>query len=543
MYQLMIVDDETSVVDSLALTIPWERCGIGKVYRAYSGQEALQIAAKQSIDIMITDIQMPEMDGFELIEQVRRFSPKIRNIILSGHDDFKYAQKAITHQTIEYLLKPVNFKMLVKIVEKAIRNLESELLESISYQHMKQTVEVNMPLLKSQLLNDLLKNKEIELHHLQKRLSVINTTFQSDDLFKMLVIRIEEDFSGYDLKSISLLEFAVNNIAEDVFQDRYKLWSCITDQGYLVYVIKSKNRDDLNIVDSYAVKLQNYVQKFLKGSLTICLSNLGIFPNDLYTIYRKAVKTILQNVRTNKSNFITISNGEVDLKWEDTVNFHESPTILSLLESNDWEGALSRISHILSINDKQFEPSQDHLYRAFLYLASSFSSIFKGEDKTVEEQLGDDFYLLLHKKSLITKQRVFDWAEKNIHRLMEQTSHQLEDSQQRIVAQVRSYIHENLASDISLQALAEKVNLHPVYLSKLYKNITNETISDYILQLRMDRADYLLRNSRLRITEVSNELGFFSQSHFIKVFKKQFGCTPQQHRHKDQAPSFTTRRL
>lgn len=94
MYALLIVDDEKSVVDSLALTIPWEDSGIEEVHRAYSAEEALDIASRFAIDVMITDIRMPEMDGLELIRLIRLSAPRIRSIILSGHDEFEYAQRS-----------------------------------------------------------------------------------------------------------------------------------------------------------------------------------------------------------------------------------------------------------------------------------------------------------------------------------------------------------------------------------------------------------------------------------------------------------------
>lgn len=123
MYQLLIVDDEKSVVDSLALTIPWSDYGIEEVHMAYSAAEALEIAGHQAIDIMITDIRMPEMDGLELIERVNQLSKKMKCIILSGYDDFQYAQKALKANTFNYLLKPVIIEELIESVQKRCKFL------------------------------------------------------------------------------------------------------------------------------------------------------------------------------------------------------------------------------------------------------------------------------------------------------------------------------------------------------------------------------------------------------------------------------------
>ncbi|OLS37241.1 response regulator [Bacillus sp. MRMR6] len=529
MCQLIIVDDETSVVDSLALTIPWDDYGIKAVHRAYSAQEALQIAAEQTIDIMITDIQMPEMNGFDLNEKMRTICPRLKTIIISGYDDFKYAQKAIRQQTIDYLLKPVNIRQLIKTVENLVRTIDKEVKETISIQQIKHTLDLNMPMLKSQILNDLLENETSDHMGLGKKLALLDS-FKLDDLFTMLVIRLEEGFSGYELQSISLVEFAVNNIAEEVFQDLFELWNCITDQGYIVFLIKSKNRDNLKLANSYAEKIQEYVRTFLKGSLSICSSNVGIFPYDVRNRYQTLIELIKHNAGKYEVDFNTVKDLPNSLKIEHTVNLHEAPTILTLLQAEDWDGAIARISQFLTVNDSKQEHSQDYLFRVLLHLSSSFSSLYVTGDQSIEEHLGVEFHLFMRKRSMITKQRIFAWAEDWIENFKKQKSVHVDDSQMRIIAAVRSYIHENLSEDMSLQTIANKVCLHPVYLSKVYKNMTNETIGDYIYQVRMKRADFLLRNSKLKIADVGNELGFFSQSHFIKVFKKHYGCTPQKYR-------------
>jgi two-component system response regulator YesN len=532
MYKLLIVDDETSVVDSLALTIPWVDYGIDEVYQAYSAQEALRIASEHSVDIMITDIRMPEMDGLELIERVRRFTRKIRCIILSGHDEFEYAQRAIQYQTINYLLKPVDIDELIQSVEAAIQDIEREWAEISSYQRIKHTLHANLPLLKDQFLNELIQNKQIQFEVLEERINMLGISFRPKEPYVMMVLRLEEDFSGYDLQSLSLLEYAVSNIAEEVFQDPFDLWHCITEQGYLVFLIRNNENDAFKLIDSSAIKLQTHVQKFLKGSLSICLSKIHAFPENIAELYRDSVSSIHQNVGKNKSYFITIDPLASQSEGRKLINLYEPPLLPSLLESGKWDEAHAKISRILSINDSSQEPTHDQLFTVMLYLSSSFTMSLSLEDGSFEEQLGEEFDLLLRKNSQLSKQRLHDWAHKMINAIKEKTSHQMEDSHQQISSKVRAYIQEHLAEGISLQTVAEHVGLHPVYLSKVYKTVTGETIGDYLYSVRMERAAHLLLNTDLKISDVSSQIGFLAPPHFIKIFKKHFGCTPQEYRNK-----------
>ncbi|WP_419872378.1 response regulator transcription factor [Candidatus Pristimantibacillus sp. PTI5] len=532
MYQLLIVDDETSVVDSLALTIPWEEYGIEEVHRAYSAQEALSLVTKQAVDIIITDIRMPEMDGLELIERVRHFSRKIRCIILSGHDEFEYAQKAILYQTMNYLLKPVDVGELIRSVETAIQDIEREWAEISSYERIKHTLHANKPLLQNQLLNDLLQKKTMQPEVLQERLAMLDLPFRTADPFVLMVVRLEEDFSGYDLHSLSLLEFAVTNIAEEVFQELFELWHCITEQGYLVFLIKSTDNNALPLVDSCAVKLQNHVQKYLKGSLSICLSSVRNFPDALSDLYHASVSAINRNVGRNKSYFITVDDTAATVQPRSIINLHEPPLLPSLLETGNWDEALAKIRRILSIGDVKTDLSSDQLFTILLYLSSSLSLSLSAEDGTIEEQFGEEFDLLLRKKSQLSGQRIYDWAEKIVHAIRAKASNQMEDSHQLIASKVRTFIQEHLAEGISLQTIADYIGLHPVYLSKVYKTVTSETIGDYLYRIRMERAAHLLLHTDLKITEISSQLGILAPPHFIKIFKKHYGSTPQEFRNK-----------
>lgn len=528
LYQLLIVDDEKSVVDSLALTIPWSDYGIEEVHRAYSAAEALEIAGQHAIDIMITDIRMPEMDGLELIDKVNQLSKKIKCIILSGHDDFQFAQKAIQSNTFNYLLKPVIIEELIESVQNAMKVLESEWKEISSYQRIQYTLKSNLPLLKDQLLNDLLNNKPIFPHIFKERLRMLGITFQSGDSFVMMLVRLEEDFSGYDLQSLSLLEYAVTNIAEEVFSDIFELWHGTSEQGYLIFLIKSTRPDSEKLIHSLAVKVQNHVETFLKGSISVFVSSPKLFPQDIATSYQKAVLSINLHVGNNRSYFIT---SLVDSHNDYTLmNVDEPPHLNYLLQSSRWDEALTKIQRILYIDDTKNDLSYDQLFSIFLYLSSSFSLVLQKEEGNLQEQLGEDFDLFLRKAGFLTSQRLNKWAEKIVQLLKENSTKIMDDSHQQIISRVQSYIQEHLEKGLSLQIISEHVNLHSVYLSKVYKSVTGQTIGDYIFSIRMERAAYFLEYTELKIVDISGKLGFLAPPHFIKIFKKHYNCTPQEYR-------------
>jgi two-component system response regulator YesN len=126
MFQLLIVDDEESTVEALAVSLPREELEIEHVYKAYSSDEALRVLETHNVDILITDIQMPEENGLQLIKKVNAQYKGIKCILLTGHAEFEYAKEAIGRNIVDYLLKPIKDQLLFASIRKAQEQLKQE---------------------------------------------------------------------------------------------------------------------------------------------------------------------------------------------------------------------------------------------------------------------------------------------------------------------------------------------------------------------------------------------------------------------------------
>ncbi|MGZ9584381.1 response regulator transcription factor [Paenibacillus marinisediminis] len=531
--QLIIVDDEPHWVDNLSMHKPWHTLGIDLVHKAYSAQEALRIIETYPIDIVISDILMPEMTGIELIEHIRLRDRRIKFIILSGHSDFEYAKKALHHQAVDYLLKPPMDNELFDAVRTAIEQLNVEWESVSSLERTQYTIRENLPLLRGQLLLDALHGHWISKDEWNRKLMTYGLPFHDGDCALMLV-RMEGEFEPYKQNGQQLLEYAIINMAQEIMGEFMEVWGVREEHGYLVFALQMKREHaDIGqeaLLEKLALQLQYKVKQFLKGSLSIVTTESFPLSEQLSDQYRQAIAYFLQIVGDEKEFIIKVgdkkhhdANGSLD-------ELYMPPLLMNLLEAGRWEAAEEKLIAVCAELDMKWHDSLEHCMEAGYVIASSYTNLAHRNGYTLAKLLGPNMEQMLSGEAFSSISKLRKWAISALTKLREGTSNEVKDIRSQYVKKIQAYAEDNLHRDVSLRTLADHVNLHPTHLSKIYKIETGEGISEYVYRLRMERACHMLKTTEKKVYEISLDIGYLDPAYFIKVFKRQFGITPQEYR-------------
>ncbi|WP_010260493.1 response regulator, partial [Treponema primitia] len=160
LYSFVIVDDEPEIREGIRDTIPWEELGFSFAGACANGFEALELAERIQIDAVMTDINMPFLDGLAFTHRLAALSPATKVLIISGYDDFEYARKAVQLQVYEYIVKPVTPKELRAVLEKLKATLDQERAERLNLEQIKKQLSESMPLMRERFLVRLAEGKQ-----------------------------------------------------------------------------------------------------------------------------------------------------------------------------------------------------------------------------------------------------------------------------------------------------------------------------------------------------------------------------------------------
>lgn len=533
MYQLLIVDDQPDLVEDLATMLPWSGIGIGAVYQAGSGMEALDIMSVTPIDIVITDIRMPGLSGLDLIAQIRESWSHVKCILLSGYNDFEYAQQALKSQASDYLLKPVEDEELLKAVGAAIAELDSRWREVASHQGAIATLRDNMPIVRSHLLGSLTKGQRYSTEELERRLAMVDLPLAAGAPVHMLLLRMEDYFNDQSESDSSLFQFAICNIADEIFSEDSRLWYTRDEYGYFVFLILPQAGaapDDAGIEQKLA-HLQHYVKLYLKGTVSIVLSQQISFPGDLAATYENLVGSFRQRIGSERDFLFTLAGevAEPGGQANTLSQLYQPPLLYHLLEAGQWEQARGKLAAIFGELEHKRGDSHEHILETYYAIASSLSYSIHKNKLWMADILGAEFNRMLGGPHFHTISQLRSWTEEAVDAFRARMNDRAQDSRSGIIQKVQDYAVRHLDT-ASLQSIADHVYLNPSYLSKVYKLETGEGISEYLSRMKMETAAHMLRSSGDKIYEIAARVGYQKTSYFIKVFKDRYGITPQEFR-------------
>ena len=497
MFKLVIVEDEDNIRHSLECFIPWEKIGFQVVGTFSDGTDALDYLRDNPCDAVLTDILMRQMSGLEMIQHLHQIHPMLKVVILSGHSDFGYAQQAIRYQVAHYLVKPVDEDELINVFQSLKEQLDSEAKEhtlaEAETRELKQMVQKNF-------FRDLLSggiSAEQELDEYLKLLGMEETRKDTG----LVAFEIKAEGLGHSCKTQETAPekyfgAAGAEIQSFCFESKPGRWQAVFFG------------EDNETLGKYGnEKMQTVLDELNSGSACVFSGHLTHNVSHLTDLLTTAAS---QNITDLQTDSLALTDYkllivELDMGSEETLAHLLRNTVAQFGDIPPTEME-NRIKGIYAAVERNYKKRRIDLLEI---TNGRFRSdrLFRSVDR--EELLAcatEDFCMLC--RCLQNNPR------RSEHTVIE-----------RIVQDLESHPDE----DVGHEAIAAKYRLHPGYLSRLFKQEMGETLSEYLLRTKVERAAQLLKEDRHKIGEIAGMVGYSTSSYFSVMFKKFTGCSPREY--------------
>jgi two-component system, response regulator YesN len=534
MYKLIIVDDEKIVREGLKKTIQWEEHGFKLVGDYKNGREALDDIDKVKPDLILSDICMPLMDGLELCEQVVANYPFIKTVILTGHDDFDYAQRALRLKVEDFILKPFTARDTRQILNKIKQTMDEEQQLREDFNLLYNQLNQSLPLLRERFLERMVVTG-ISQREMTERLAYFNLP-PLGPRFLTLIFDID-DFGERESESIEpdteLLRFAGFNLLEEIVV-RESGFIFRTREERMVAVISGELGEEALYDQGFRIveEARQYIEKFLKYTVTVGIGRVYDSPGMLPHSYQSALSALDYRLLLGKNRVISISDVEGQDANVLTYSADWDRQLASLVKIGSKQEAKTLIEQIIA-DLKGSSLSIDSCYLQILKVVVSLLNTIQ-ELGVSEELLGTDQRIVLtdlYKYKTLDEIKV--WLQSIVQAAMTAVSEIRQQVTTTQMIQAIDYIHRNYGNEkLSLQDLCRYVLMSKSYFSLVFKQYTGETFVEFLTRVRTEHAKTLLQHSTLKFYEIASKVGYADPNYFSLLFKKVTGMTPKEYREK-----------
>jgi two-component system response regulator YesN len=530
---LLIVEDEPLLLNSLAGDIPWEGNGIEVIGLASNGQEALRLIERKRPDLVLLDIRMPQMDGLELVRIVRSRDPDIKCIILSGHDNFAFAQQALELGVSHYLLKPAGETEILRAVLDAAGQLRLELEERHSRSLLQDKWLDNLPRLREMFLQHWLAGKYAPWE-VERRCRELLIELPDNGSFVVAMIDMDPlgaDERRFAANDMPLLQFSSNSIVREFLASSSlpgRDYSDTTGATVVIFADTAEGEETGGLllqVHSTAAKLLSVIKECLKLTASVGVSGTGRSREELPELYKQARKSLRE--RIVYGNDIVIPYRE-----EQGKNVTAAPPVdlekgLEIgLETGDAAKASTALGDLWSSGVDAagtVEQVQEHL----LHVSCLFVRMIGRQGWSVMQVAGDDYRYFHNLTALATQEQAYGWLQRLAQRYIDYLHAERNSAMNQTIRQIVDIVDRNIDKELSLFAVADRLYVNSSYLSRLFKQQMGRPFSSYVLERKMERAKQLLLDG-CRVHHAAHLVGYKDDSYFSRVFRKFWGVAPSE---------------
>lgn len=522
-FHLMIVDDEAPIRKGISRFINWEAINCTIDDTASDGLEAIEKLKDLPIDIVITDIRMPEADGLYLARYISEHYPGIKVIILTGYADFTYAQTAIQYNVSDFLLKPISKEQVIA----AVQNAQKKIITARQQRHMEQS---DLAFLKDQLLQELTDHPDNA--ELLERIREYGIRL---DCFRVVAFQLLPP--GGDIPVLKELVGShpwagccrYNNLVLSIYREETTNGN--TSPG--ANGPHTGNVPPCGIVssqDSHPLRarcreIQETARSMYGMEVSVGISALHSTGAGYSAAVSESINALTQNFYSTGS--IAYYCGNLPVRSGDALTAEEALSLNELetaIIGRDFTAAFSVVNSMFIRMKSRFAKSADvKNICTMIYYIGLRALVKKGKTGN------SDFVI----QKIESSTDIFE-LEVIITEFLDHLRNALvkEEGFSRIVRQTMSYIDSNLASSLSLDQIAGEIPINPSYLSRTFKKETGQALTEYINLARIEKAKELLSDTESLNYEVAEQVGFHDPAYFSAIFKKYTGISPKEYKNR-----------
>jgi two-component system response regulator YesN len=526
----LLVDDEVNILKNLQMVIPWEQMHIDIIGLAKNGIVALELVKEYKPDIILCDIRMPIMDGFQFLERLRMMDEFVEVIMVTGYQDFEYARSAIKFRVRDFILKPINYEELGQTVGRLARMIREH--KQVKLLDEKKLSRVTYMAYEKMLYDILMDYSSVHSQYL----------LHDDEHMNLEQLRytvLLADFDDYSQKCRStnemerkLWNFATRNVLQEALLP-FTLQYCVLQmrEGEWCILIEHTQTESEFAEEDVRMWTET-LQEAVFSNVKIDLS-MGIYPRPvtiqkLPDVYKKLQRDVHLTAEKNRSIIVCMDSNEHKDSNDDSI----------------WEWIEMLVSGLKQCNRAKTESA----LQGFTLHLQALSSQSPGKVEYIAH------FVVLHLMREMREMEVLSVSDElAIWSRMEQ-SHRVKDmlavirqqldvslhiamnkkTSDVLMLSAKDYIHHHLSKDLGIDELADYLKISPSYFSLLFKQSFNETFVEYITRQRMELAKSLLLLTDKSVTEIGKSVGYWERRYFSKVFQKYTGHIPSEFREKQK---------
>jgi len=524
--KVIVVDDNKVELREVCRLIDNSDLNLDIVGRFVNGKEAYDFLMENEVDIVVTDIEMPVMDGIELIHQMNQSRKRAEFIFISCYDDFSYIRNALKNDAFDYILKPINkheFQLTLKsLCEKCVmQNNMAHAREEAGKKLEKYRKIVEEEFLRLNILGTYdFEREEMVVYEFPKLLGSFRITVAKGRIIEIVNVKEDEDFGERKAWIINLIKQQMEDMADECLE----VYSVIVSLDELAVIFVEKNT--AHDIEGELIAFKQKLARELGISLSFGMSHSGTQARELRELYLQAEEALDYTFGSKKSCVLRYEDvafrGSKDIETKQILD-----TVKKIVSQGKKEDIAPFVKKYFEVemNRQSFVKNSAYavMYSIEMVLLEYGQSLVAMVGNAMWEKL-NSFEKVINPVQWISN--MLGLAIDAVHLKSEENS----GKKDRIVEKIKHIIKKRYGEKLTIGMIADELNYSGKYLSEVFLEVEKKSIYEYLTEYRMEVAKRLLEDSESKIYMVVESVGYKRKTHFYDLFKSYVGVTPMEYK-------------